>query len=76
MKKGKARRPGAKRAAPKTRNPFALAARRRRAGIEPSTPPIAAGRSFNRRARRPRARGRFAALPGALSRRSLIVIPA
>ena len=37
MKKGKARRPGGKRAAPKARNPFALAARRRRAGIEPST---------------------------------------
>ena len=37
MKKGKARRPGAKRTAPKARNPFALAARRRRAAIEPST---------------------------------------
>jgi len=37
MKKGKARRPGAKRAAPKAGNPFALAARRRRAAIEPST---------------------------------------
>ncbi|HKF61742.1 MAG TPA: hypothetical protein VKB42_10310 [Dongiaceae bacterium] len=37
MKKGRVRRPGAKRAAPKARNPFALAARRRRAGIEPST---------------------------------------
>ena len=37
MKKGRARRPGGKRAAPKARNPFALAARRRRAGIEPST---------------------------------------
>ena len=37
MKKGRARRPGAKRAAPNARNPFALAARRRRAGIEPST---------------------------------------
>ena len=37
MKKGKARRPGAKRAAPKAGNPFSLAARRRRAAIEPST---------------------------------------
>ena len=37
MKKGKARRPVAKRAAAKARNPFALAARQRRASIEPST---------------------------------------
>ncbi|HEX4569149.1 MAG TPA: hypothetical protein VH184_01895 [Dongiaceae bacterium] len=37
MKRSRARRSGAKRAAPKARNPFALAARRRRAGIEPST---------------------------------------
>jgi hypothetical protein len=37
MKKRKARRPVAKRAAPKARNPFALAARKRRASVEPST---------------------------------------
>ena len=37
MKKGRVRRPGAKRAAPKARNPFSLAVRRRRAGVEPST---------------------------------------
>jgi len=37
MKKRKARRAPVKRAAPKARNPFSLAVRRRRAGVEPST---------------------------------------